>query len=67
MRPPDLQRLRSALLAGWRLLRRLSNDDAYERYRSHAIHYHPDQPRLSRRAFYDQEVRRRWSGVNRCC
>lgn len=67
MRPSIRQRLHQALHAAWRGLRQLSNDDAYERYRAHALRYHPNHSYLSRQDFYDQELRRKWSGVNRCC
>lgn len=51
----------------WQRLRTLADDDAYERYcRHHAMH-HPDAPVLDRRAFYVEQQRRKWSGVQRCC
>jgi uncharacterized short protein YbdD (DUF466 family) len=53
----------------WRALRTVTGDDAYERYLSHwlACHAHEGGEPLSRKAFYEAEVRRRWSGVKRCC
>lgn len=51
----------------WAAIRALSGDDAYERYVAHHGARHPDRELLSRRAFYLQEVQRRWSGVTRCC
>ena len=51
----------------WALLRALSGDDAYERYVAHAKGLHPGLAALSRREFYDAQLRRKWSGVNRCC
>ncbi|MES1196355.1 MAG: YbdD/YjiX family protein [Steroidobacter sp.] len=50
-----------------RLLRRISGDDAYERYVQHHHQYHRDQPLLDRRAFYLAEQQRKWSGIKRCC
>jgi len=51
----------------WRWLRALSGDDAYERYLAHHAQQHGAAPALTRRAFCEQEQRRKWSGVSRCC
>ncbi len=54
--------------AAWRMLRRLSGDDAYERYLAHRRRAHGDTAApLARAEFYQRELERRWSGVNRCC
>jgi uncharacterized short protein YbdD (DUF466 family) len=53
--------------AAWTSLRRLSGDDAYERYRAHHAAHHPGGALMSRREFCQDEQRRRWSGVSRCC
>lgn len=53
----------------WRLLRRLSDDDAYERYLAHWREKHTGsgaEP-LSRHAFFRAEQERKWSGIKRCC
>lgn len=53
----------------WRLLRRATGDDAYERYLAHWREHHCQeggQP-LSRKAFYRAELERKWNGVRRCC
>jgi uncharacterized short protein YbdD (DUF466 family) len=50
----------------WKMLRRLSGDDAYERYLAHWRERHQGEP-LDRKAFQASEVHRRWSGVRRCC
>lgn len=55
------------LRAQWRLLRTLSGDDAYERYHAQQRACHADEAPLSRRAFYEESQRRKWSGVSRCC
>ena len=55
------------LRAQWRLLRALSGDDAYERYRAQRLACPGDGAPLSRRAFYEESQRRKWSGVSRCC
>ena len=56
------------LIQAWRLLRRLSGDDAYERYLDHirAVHGDTFNP-LDRAAYYRELTSRRWSGVKRCC
>jgi uncharacterized short protein YbdD (DUF466 family) len=55
-------------LRAWlRFLRRLTGDDAYERYLAHQSAAHPGIAPLDRRAFYLDEQRRKWSGAKRCC
>jgi len=49
------------------LLRRLSGDDAYERYIEHRCTVHAGEPLPTRREFWCGEVERKWQGVNRCC
>jgi uncharacterized short protein YbdD (DUF466 family) len=51
----------------WAWLRRISGDDAYERYRAHQLACHPGTLVLDRRSFCAEEQRRKWSGVSRCC
>jgi uncharacterized short protein YbdD (DUF466 family) len=58
---------RRSLGAGWQLLRALSGDDAYERYREHHAHAHAGEALLTRRDFYLKAQQRKWSGVSRCC
>jgi uncharacterized short protein YbdD (DUF466 family) len=53
-----------AAAVGW--LRAASGDDAYERYLTHHAQAHEGPP-LSRRAFYEERERAKWSGINRCC
>lgn len=55
------------LRQAWWLLRSASGDDAYERYLAHARRRHAREPVLTRREFYDAQLRRKWSGVSRCC
>ena len=52
---------------GWRGLRTLLGDDAYERYLAHCRARHPGEASLDRRAFYLAELDRRWARINRCC
>ena len=58
-------------LVRWReVLDRLLGLPNYERYLAHMQECHPDRPRLSRRAFYDEAQRARYeSGSDRprCC
>jgi uncharacterized short protein YbdD (DUF466 family) len=58
-----IQRLREIMA----LLRRLSGDDAYERFVAHRCALHPGEPVPSRREFWRSEVDRKWQGVTRCC
>jgi len=56
------------LKRAWQFLRRITNDDAYDRYLAHwqQQHAHEGQP-LSRKAFFKQEQERKWNGIRRCC
>jgi uncharacterized short protein YbdD (DUF466 family) len=51
-------------LVGW-----LSGDSAYERFLTHWQSRHGDDPGgpLSRKEFFRERMRRKWSGINRCC
>ena len=51
----------------WRAIRRLSGDDAYDRYIAHHSAHHPDEPPLSREAFFKQWQDDKWKGAKRCC
>ena len=55
----------SWLRKAWELLRALSGDSAYETYarRARGLGRTP----VSREAFYLDALRRRYSGVSRCC
>jgi len=50
-----------------KFVRRISGDDAYERYVQHHHQYHRDQPLMDPRAFYLTEQQRKWNGIKRCC
>ncbi len=56
-----------AWLALWRGVRTATGEDAYERYLRHHAQAHPGAAPLSRRAFFQAELERKWSGINRCC
>ncbi len=60
-----LNRLRSALAAGWAWLRRLSGDDAYEQYL--IAHTHPSGTRLTRSEFECRRLEMKWNRISRCC
>ena len=49
-------------------VRRMSGDDAYERYLAHwqARHSTEGTP-LDPKAFFKSEQERKWNGVRRCC
>lgn len=55
------------LRAGWRVIRRLSGDDAYERYLKHHATHGQESPPLSRAEFFRQWQDGKWKGVKRCC
>lgn len=56
----------------WRGIRRLSGDDAYERYLVHYAEHcaqegGSSEPPLSREAFFKQWQDSKWKGIKRCC
>ncbi len=51
----------------WAGIRRLSGDDAYERYLKHHAKHHVEEPPLSREAFFKEWQDGKWKGINRCC
>ncbi len=61
--------------AFWRIMRRLSGDDAYEQYlRRYALHHqteaaheHEYHAPLSKADFFKQWQDEKWNGVKRCC
>jgi uncharacterized short protein YbdD (DUF466 family) len=57
------------LKAFWRLIRRLSGDDAYEQYLAHFSEHHDavDELPLSKEAFFKQWQNNKWTGIKRCC
>ncbi|BCM24057.1 YbdD/YjiX family protein [Methyloradius palustris] len=57
------------LKAFWRLVRRLSGDDAYEQYLAHFAAHHDavDELPLSKEAFFKQWQNNKWTGIKRCC
>ncbi len=55
--------LPAALGAAWGFVRQWSGDAAYERYLAHA----GASPKLGRKAFYLESLRRRYRGPSRCC
>jgi uncharacterized short protein YbdD (DUF466 family) len=65
-----VRRTRKTLVAVWWWLRQMSGDAAYENYlraaRANSGAGSAEQP-LSREEFYVDALRRRYSGVSRCC
>jgi uncharacterized short protein YbdD (DUF466 family) len=55
----------------WDFIRRLSGDDAYERYLKHYEAMHETTlnppPKLSRKEFFSYWQESKWKGTNRCC
>jgi uncharacterized short protein YbdD (DUF466 family) len=64
---PLVERLSGWLGFAWRRLREATGDDAYERYLRHHARVHPGQAPLSRKAYFAEELERKWSGPRRCC
>ena len=59
--------MKSFLTKLWKAIRRLSGDDAYERYLRHLAQHHPEQTPLSREAFFKEWQDNNWKSVKRCC
>ncbi len=53
--------------SAWGYLRAVSGDDAYERYLEHHAAHHALEPTLSRKDFFTDRQRHKWTGVSRCC
>lgn len=63
-----MNKLSGLLRLLWKAVRRMSGDDAYERYLAHhAAHHLEDAPPLSRAEFFRQWQDGKWKGVKRCC
>jgi len=67
--------MKSKLQGLWRMVRRLSGDDAYEQYLKHYAETHSSIEEnteelpslLSREEFFKQWQDGKWKGVKRCC
>ena len=63
--------MRARLKSCWKVVRRLSGDDAYERYLEHYARCHAEDPDakgpLSRADFFKQWQDEKWNGIKRCC
>lgn len=59
--------MRTRLRRLWMLLRRVSGDDAYERYLAHHRTVHPGERPPGRGEWFRREQDRAWNGVRRCC
>lgn len=59
--------MKARLATCWAWLRRVTGDDAYDRYLAHQRAAHPGQAALSRREWFRREQERAWGGVRRCC
>jgi uncharacterized short protein YbdD (DUF466 family) len=53
--------------AAWGYLRAVSGDDAYERYLAHQAAHHAGEPVATRKDFFNDRQRQKWTGVSRCC
>ena len=60
-------RLNQLLRRGWRIVRQLSGDDAYERYLARHAACHAETTPLSRKAYFQHQQQQKWNGIRRCC
>jgi uncharacterized short protein YbdD (DUF466 family) len=54
-------------LVGWRFVRQVSGDDAYERYADHMQRAHPGVPGMTRGHYYRFRTEQKWNRITRCC
>ena len=59
--------MNNIILKFWRTIRRLSGDDAYERYLLQYAEHGHEEPPLSKQEFFKQWHDGKWKGVKRCC
>jgi uncharacterized short protein YbdD (DUF466 family) len=59
--------LRQQLRGFWKYLRRVSGDDAYERYLAHHQRLHMGGTALTRQEFFQRQQEDKWSKISRCC
>lgn len=61
--------MKNWLINCWNNIRRLSGDDAYERYLlQYAAHQHDHQETLlTKKEFFKQWQDGKWKGIKRCC
>ncbi len=62
-----IAKLKERVIRLWRGIRTATGDDAYDRYLAHHSLEHAGATPLTRRAYYDEYQRQKWSGINRCC
>jgi uncharacterized short protein YbdD (DUF466 family) len=55
------------IAAGWSYLRAVSGDDAYERYLAHHAAAHAGEAPMSRKVYFTERQKQKWTGVTRCC
>jgi uncharacterized short protein YbdD (DUF466 family) len=59
--------VRQFLTAGLSLLRGVTGDDAYDRYRAHMLRTAPGEAPMSEQDFFRAQMEQKWSCVNGCC
>jgi uncharacterized short protein YbdD (DUF466 family) len=55
------------LWRGWRYLREVSGDDAYERYLQHLARFHPGEKPMTRAEHFKLAQEQKWNRLSRCC
>jgi uncharacterized short protein YbdD (DUF466 family) len=55
------------MAATWQYMRAVSGDDAYERYLAHHALEHAGEQVMTRKTFFTDRQRQKWTGVSRCC
>jgi uncharacterized short protein YbdD (DUF466 family) len=59
--------IRNLCTSGWRFMREVTGDDAYERYLVHQQQSHPHEPPMSAEQYFKFRLDQKWSRVSRCC
>jgi uncharacterized short protein YbdD (DUF466 family) len=64
---PDVSLALEAIGAALRAFLRGVAGRGYEEYLAHQASAHPSEAPLSRAAYQERELRRRYDGISRCC
>ncbi|MFT5702768.1 MAG: uncharacterized short protein YbdD (DUF466 family) [Rickettsiales bacterium] len=50
-----------------KIFKNFNGDKEYQKYLNHSKIHHPKQRSLSKKEFFAQKEKEKWSKINRCC
>jgi uncharacterized short protein YbdD (DUF466 family) len=59
--------MRQFLSSGLSLLRGVTGDDAYDKYRAHMQTNEPDMTPMTEKEFFRAQMEQKWSCISGCC